>query len=151
MSDHPEHDKLAEVQAETQAAGEFVDWLATQGIHLMMWREDLTDGRVTDPQCMVKRAELQSCDQKYRRDGDKGIAPWRRHCLHWQDPEREAVDPAKQGHCCRCGKGLLQERKAWVSPGRNLLELLADWAGIDQDKIETEKREMLERAREMNK
>jgi hypothetical protein len=29
MSDYPEHDKLSAVQDETQAAGEFLEWLMT--------------------------------------------------------------------------------------------------------------------------
>jgi hypothetical protein len=151
--DYQEHDKLQKVQADAQAAGDFVTWLATQGIHLMMWREDLTDLRVTDPECTVRREELQPCDQTHRRAGDAGLAPWLRHCLHWQDPEREVADPAKAGFCCRCGKGQFSEIhgvKAWTGPGKNLVELLAEWTDIDQGKIEAEKRKMLERVREMN-
>jgi heme oxygenase len=34
MSEHPELDKLAAVKDETQAAGEFIEWLGTQGIFL---------------------------------------------------------------------------------------------------------------------
>ena len=34
MSDYPEHDKLRAVLAETQAAGEFIEWLGTQGLFL---------------------------------------------------------------------------------------------------------------------
>lgn len=34
MSDYPEHDKLHAVVAETQAAGEFIEWLESKGIFL---------------------------------------------------------------------------------------------------------------------
>jgi hypothetical protein len=59
-----------------------------------------------------------------------------------------------QGHCCRCKKGHFYEVhgvKAWTGPDRDLQALLADWSGIDQNKIEAEKRAMLESLREMNK
>lgn len=34
MSDYPEHDKMHAIVAETQAAGEFIEWLGTQGLFL---------------------------------------------------------------------------------------------------------------------
>jgi hypothetical protein len=36
-SRYPQHDKLRAVQAESQAQGEFVDWLEEQGIFLAEW------------------------------------------------------------------------------------------------------------------
>jgi hypothetical protein len=92
MTDYPEHDKLALVKDETQAAGEFVEWLGSQGIHLMVWREDLTDQRVTDTECpkRVNSDDPAPCNQLYAPVGDTATprAWWRRHCLHWQNPER---------------------------------------------------------------
>lgn len=148
MSDFPEHDKLHAVADETQAIGEFLDWLANQGVHLMVWREDLTDTRPTDDECRERLDSDHSrpCDQTRHRDGDTGIAWWRRHCLHWQNPEREAEGVAEQGRCCRCGRGHVYEItgiKSWVSEPRTTLRLLADWAGIDENKLEAEKRQIL--------
>lgn len=38
MSDYPEHEKLHEVKDQSQACGQFVDWLAEEkGIHLAEW------------------------------------------------------------------------------------------------------------------
>ena len=85
MSDYPEHDKLTEISAETQAAGEFVEWLESKGIHLMRHRSEFGQG------------------------------------MH-----------------------------GWGSPGKDLRSLLAEWPGIDQSKIETEKRQMLASLRAMN-
>jgi hypothetical protein len=39
MNDYPEHDKLSAVAAETQAAGEFVEWLGSQRIFLATYIE----------------------------------------------------------------------------------------------------------------
>lgn len=72
---YPEHDKLTAVAAETQAAGEFIDWLTEQGYVLA----------------------------KHNGTGDY----------------------------------------LYEAP-RSLTALLADWKEIDQDKLEAEKRRMLE-------
>jgi hypothetical protein len=149
VSDYPEHDKLQAVQAGTQAAGEFVDWLAGEGIHLMTYREDLTDTLPVDARCESKVRSSQrtlACDPKGGEEDDSGEFWWVRHCHHWQDPEREASGDEEHGICCRCGKGRIYEihgLKVWVGPGRNLQALLADWSGIDQRKLEAEKRAML--------
>jgi hypothetical protein len=148
MSDYPEHDKLTAVADETQAAGDFVNWLAEQGIQLMTWRENLTDTRPASDECRVSADSdsIQPCDQT-RDDGTEGpVAWWRRHCKHWQDAGRPAEGDAKPGHCCRCGNGQFTEIhgvRAWTDPGRNLTQLLADWQGIDLRKINDEKRRML--------
>jgi hypothetical protein len=127
MSDYPEHDKLTAVQDETQAAGDFVSWLAGQGIQLMRWSENLKDWHPVSDTC---RAEANPpgatcCPRR-----------WRNHCTHWtQDKDT----------CCRCGLGQMQEVTftGWVADGRNLTQLLADWQGIDLARIETEKRQIL--------
>lgn len=80
MSNYPEHDKLSAVKDQTQAIGEFVDWLHDE-------KE-------------IVLARLDDCGRAY-------------------------------------GAG-------------SLLDLLAEWAGIDLDKIEAEKREMLETLRAAN-
>lgn len=147
MSDYPEHDKLRAAQAETQAAGEFVEWLNSQGIQLMTYREDLTDTRTVDDECKIRKSKHnpRSCDNT-EDDGDHSVMYWMRHCLHWQDPDRAVTGDAVQGECCYCDLGRFREvhgLRAWTSPGKNLQALLADWADIDQSKIEAEKRQML--------
>jgi hypothetical protein len=51
MTTYPEHGELAAVKDQTQAIGDFLEWLAGQRVQLMTWREDLTDERPTDPRC----------------------------------------------------------------------------------------------------
>jgi hypothetical protein len=34
MTDYPEHDKLLAIKDETQAAGDFIEWLGSQGVFL---------------------------------------------------------------------------------------------------------------------
>lgn len=40
MSEYPEHDKLHLVKEQTQAAGEFIDWLGTQGFFLAVREQE---------------------------------------------------------------------------------------------------------------
>jgi hypothetical protein len=81
MSDYPEHDKQTKVVEQTQAAGEFIEWLESKGIFLA-----------------------------HHVDGHNFPQP-----VYTQ-----------------------------------LLELLAEWAGIDLKKIEAEKRQMLAAIRKAN-
>lgn len=156
MTDYPEHDKMLAVQDKTQAIGEFVEWLESQGVQLMVWREDLTDSRPTEPECRKRRTddEPMPCDPARGDSEQFGVrAYWRLHCKHWQDPGREAGDGARQGICCRCGRGRSYEVtgiKAFVHEQRGIQQLLADWAGIDLRKIEAEKRAMLSSLRAVN-
>jgi hypothetical protein len=42
----PELDKHAEVLDESRTLSDFYDWLGQQGVHLMVWRTDMTDRRL---------------------------------------------------------------------------------------------------------
>lgn len=153
-SNHPELDKMAAIRDQTQVIGEFLEWLTSQGINLMAWREDLTDIRPTDPECLErKRDRLHAvspepslpCDPS---PGDviRSEYRWTAHCMHWQDPRRAADGEARRGTCCHCGYGQDYEVtgiRAWVHDNRSIEELLAAWAGIDLRKIEQERRAIL--------
>jgi hypothetical protein len=155
VSDYPECDKMLAVQEQTQVIGEFLEWLNGQGVQLMVWREDLTDARPTDPECPSKATadDPPACKAPHPEGsiyGEDGVVYWRQHCLHWQEPEREATGNAQQGHCCRCQRGRVYEVhgiKAWEPDPRSVNRLLADWTGIGLGKIEAEKRAMLESLR----
>lgn len=82
MTEYPEHDKLSAVKDETQAAGEFIEWLESKGIFLAKYQEESNFPRPVHT---------------------------------------------------------------------SLLDLLAEWRGIDRNKIEAEKRQMLAAIREANK
>ena len=145
VTDYPEAARLAEASKRTHPIGEFLDWLQGQGIQLMTWREDVADVRSTDPECQVRfdGDRPRSCDQvRDLGDGMKPRAWWRRHCLHWQDTRRDTSDGESAGRCCRCGKD--QEytitTEGWVPDQRRPEQLLADWAGIDLNQVEAERR-----------
>lgn len=80
MSDYPEHDKLSLVADQTQAIGEFMEWLEGRGVFLAHY----VDGR------------------NFPHEYNVGIRT-----------------------------------------------LLAEWAGIDQDRLEAEKRQMLDSLRNL--
>lgn len=160
MGDYPECERMAKAAKTTQPIGEFLDWLTSQGIQLMTYREDLSDIRETDPACQVRwdSGSPAPCDQVGDMGDDaKPRAWWRRHCLHWQG-HADVLDggpenAAKPGHCCRCGKGrdYTITTRGWTHEARGFEQLLADFAGIDLKKVDAERRQMLDSLREANK
>ncbi|HEY2086620.1 MAG TPA: hypothetical protein VGH54_11435 [Mycobacterium sp.] len=159
MSEYPEHDKLSAVASQTQAIGEFVEWLEDQGVQLMTYREDLIDVRPTDPDCRMRRRQGHGENRKSpcwpTRESDVGSADYYdTHCLHWHGREYVVGDDlgAEPGTCCWCGKGLEYEvtTRGWVHEQRGTERLLADWSGIDLRKIKAEKRQMLASIRTAN-
>jgi hypothetical protein len=156
MSDYPEHDKMAEHRAGLDTLGEFLEWLQSQRLHLMTWREDLTDERMTDPMCVKWGDHLpRECKDipDGTRDDDLPMVKAKRHCAHWLDVTRPGDAASTQGICCLCGRGRFYEVtgiRSWVEDGRSIPGLLAAFFGIDQGKIEAEKREMLRRSRELS-
>src|SRR5579872_4835327 len=112
MTSYPEHEKQAKVIDQAQAISEFLEWLAGQGVQLMTWREDLTDTRPDDDCPAAKYSRL--------------------HCDHWGHVNAEH-------ECCNCGRPYgfreITGIKGWVREPRGILQLLADWAGIDLNVI----------------
>ncbi len=148
---------MAEASKLTQSIGEFLDWLRSQDVQLMVWREDLTDLRPTDPVCPVRRRpaleelrigapEKLPCDPA-RDDGPVGNLPYYMgHCKHWQHPDQATGGGGQPGTCCLCGRDTEHEvtgLQAWVHEPRSTEQLLADWAGIDLNKVEAERRRIL--------
>lgn len=39
MTQYPEHEKLEKISDKSQACGEFLDWLSSEGISLCSWHE----------------------------------------------------------------------------------------------------------------
>lgn len=137
MSDYPEHDKMSAVVDQTEAAAAFVEWLGTQRIQLMQWRDDMTDLRMTSPICTKYYASAPAMKGKECRAKAHGD-----HCAHWDGPGLAT--------CCQCGQPNRREVtgiEAWV-PAGSLTDLLAKWQDIDMAKIDAEKRAMIERLRE---
>lgn len=155
---YPEHDKLLAVKDSAEAAGEFLEWLQSEGISLMTWRTDMTDTRPTDPECRARIRQMRDggyvpldCDLQAAEEVPEGTletARWRSHCKHWLllvGPARGTSE--KRGVCCHCEKGRTYEitlsSGVWAADRRSIEQLLADWLGIDRDKIEAEKRQIL--------
>jgi hypothetical protein len=129
VSEYPECERLTAAAEQTQVIGEFIDWLQGQGIQLMTYREDLSDIRPT----------ISASDTG-------GANYWETHCLHWHGAARDADDNIQeQGTCCWCGMGreYTLTTRGWVHEQRGTEHLLADWAGIDPQKVEAERRRML--------
>lgn len=162
MSEYPECEKLAEASKVTQPIGEFLDWLNSQGIHLMTWREDLTDSRPTDDRCRERRStgwpdDLALCRPRTVDTGQlrPGADYWTTHCLHWHADQPKASNGLNgaPGTCCRCRMAQHYEVtgiNAWVSDPRGYEQLLADFAGVDLKKVDTERRQMLASLRAAN-
>ncbi|HET9893755.1 MAG TPA: hypothetical protein VFQ44_02365 [Streptosporangiaceae bacterium] len=158
MSDFPEHDKMAAIAGQSQAIGEFLDWLGSQGIRQMKWREDLTDERLTDPECNPRGTGPLGRDVPDHKPECAPVRPvedpvtaadlyvngvWyqRQHCTHWTGEDKD---------CCRCGNGrhyTVTGIRSWVEDGRTTTALLAEFFEIDLSKIEAEKRAMLDAVR----
>ena len=93
MCSYPEHDKLSLAASQTQAIGEFIDWLQGQGVQLMRYREDLADVRPTDPVCGARHRENRSDPCWPTSVSDTGSADYYdTHCLHWHGQDRDADD-----------------------------------------------------------
>lgn len=152
VSAYPEHDKQANVIAKTQAASEFIEFLHSQGIELMTYREDLSETMPASLECPSPRRSLMeraSCDPTPDDTPGKFIPHWKTHCKHWKDPGREATGTAVQGQCCRCRMTKTYEItgvRGWAAPGRSLVQLIADWTGVDLKKIAAEEQQMLTNA-----
>lgn len=154
MNDYPESKRLAEASKVTQPVGEFLDWLQGQGVHLMTWREDLSDLRPTDERCFLREGSDREGNRipcRPAQDAGNQLVPgtswWNTHCLHWHNPDRkDGAGQEKPGTCCWCGKSQYHEvtgLKGWIDDPRSFEQLLADWAGIDLKKVEAERRQML--------
>lgn len=126
MSDYPEHEKMTAVQEQSQAVGEFLEWLQTptehggKGVSLHTWEEWEEDdtclecagtGKVGSVRRNSEGARLQDCPNC---DGTRLVS---------------------------------RPREGWMPVGGSANKLLAEFFGIDLNKIEDEKRAMLDQIR----
>lgn len=109
---YEEHAKLSLIADKSQAIGEFVEWLGTEGVHLMKWLET---------------TDTEECDGTI---------------LH----------ACRGSRCDRCkGKKVVTVKRAgWAPNGISISDMLGKFFDIDRDKIEQEKRHMLEQLRKRN-
>lgn len=120
-SAHPECDKMLAVHDQSQVIGEFLEWLDTQGLHIMQWRTF---------------NEPKTCTCIFN-EGHTG--------------ERYNSRTHKWETCGKCnGTGLLEETyevQQWTHARGSINEILARFFDIDMTKVEQERRAMLEQIR----
>lgn len=121
MSEYPEHDKLTQVREQSQAIGEFLEWLEGRGVNLCRYQDEFETRDV-----YVHR---DTGERKARLREPEGV-----EALRWL-PTGETKD-VKVGE----GFHIVTER---------MENLLAEFFGIDQAKLDTEKRQMLAELRQM--
>jgi hypothetical protein len=115
---YPEHEKLSKIADASQACGEFLEWLGEQGYHLGRFHTH-SDG------CMQAHGEGHTPD-------NPRCPSWLGACL---------MEPNDQIRTCG-----FRDSELYPSPV-NLQRLLAQFYNIDENKLEAEKRAMLEALR----
>lgn len=128
MSDYPEHEKLSVVKDKSQAIGEFLDWLSEQQVRLARYEDaahsdaprDLIVGRTPDGQPIFVNDETGE-ESQYIRSYQR-----REDSDYWYKPG---------------GFYPINER---------IEAILAEYFEIDLNKIESEKRAMLDELRTAN-
>lgn len=137
MSDFPEHDRMTAITDQSQQLGSFLEWLRMSGIVLARWEHtkpcDAADGPVVDYDHLPEES-----GQKWRCEGGRMVG------------HPESNKPGVIGSVCKkCdGTGSVERIEPRLTPtGQRIEQVLADYFGIDLDKIEDEKRSMLAQIR----
>lgn len=134
MSNYPEHRKLKLVADKSQILGEFLlEWLPRQGIHLAEYH---THGDT----CYEPHVHDYGCAQM-----SPPCTQTKPH-THLSADGNLCMPSCKRERDNRCG-GLEQTLYPAIVPVR---KLLAAFFEIDEDKLETEKRQMLDECRAAN-
>jgi len=119
---YPEHAKLRAIQVESQAIGQFIDWLSGEGVQLMKW--------TTDPEGAI--CPSIKCD-----DG------WIEVKVGERDYERRP-----HGQCNGTGMVPKDGWAPYLTGG--ITRFLERYFEIDGDVLEAEKRAMLDEIRAMH-
>ncbi len=119
---HSEHVKLKAVKDRSEACGSFIDWLHSKGVSLTQWK----DVHYVCTTCgEVPEKEIRRCG-------------WNAGHTHY--------------HCNQdCGEAGVERIGAQFHPYNKPIErILAEYFEIDLDKLELEKRAMLDELRKEN-
>lgn len=144
QSKYPTLDRVSAVQEESQAVGQFIEWLRGQGVELMQWRETVEDERVCTL-WVADHSRAAAVDELRRLQAE----------IEGGDPAK--VKPVKRSDVhpdnCECkGTGWLTfYREGWVnfhSGGINAL--LYRYFEIDENQAEKERRALLDEVRARN-
>lgn len=117
MSDYPECEKMKDVSDLSQAIGEFIDWLPSQGL------------------CVAEKITRKLCP------GGGLFAKWT--CAGGRKINDRTEDD--EGECPVCeGSGEVDRNEPyWLPAGINIEQLLAKHFEIDLTKVDDERRSML--------
>jgi len=126
---YPEHEKLSKVQDQSQAIGEFLEWLeTTKSARLLTWHESETDEVCTGDLVL-------GCEDGYKTRAGRKFT----------------IGGARDGVGVPCdvcrGTGKVTCHEKGYVPVGSARDLLAEFFEIDQDKLEQEKRAMLDSLR----
>jgi hypothetical protein len=125
---YPEHEKLQPQVEFSQRCGEFVVWMNEEhGILLAKYDE--------------RQDACRNCQHEDIHKPRRGSAGW-----YYCSFEDDAT-----GECCDCGRADFGNPNQLCQQNRALNDLLAEFFGIDRNKLEEEKRQMLDEMREANK
>lgn len=123
---YPEHEKLKAVRDRSQAVGEFLEWLFGQGYAICRWRAAGDNGQ--PPYVPVEDEE--EYERLYEEFFENG---W------WDDPDfrrlrRERLKP---------NPAFASWGEGWLAEPARIEDWLARFFGIDPERLEAEKREIL--------
>jgi hypothetical protein len=123
---YPECEKLADASAARQAVHEFLEWLGTQKVHLMVYKNE--------------------AETEFEEDCDGGFDNLGR-CR--EGKVENIVGQVTDKDCVRCkGTGkITRHEPGWYPLSKTRDNIVMDFLGIDQDKLEHERRAMLEALR----
>lgn len=126
-----ECERMVAVSDESQRIGHFLDWLNDQGIHLAVWERK------------------KNCDYESGPLMDGGGLKWRCEGGTVTGHPSSNKPGEVSGPCQKCdGTGLIDRVEPRLSPiGERYESLLARFYGIDLDKVEAERRAMLQALR----
>lgn len=140
---YPEHEKMEAVKADSQTIGEFLEWLFSNGQELCVWRDEGNNGESFYIEHVI--GENGICN----RCGDD------RHCRHVHFSVGTIVYEDGAGYCSPNinfpDRKKNAKHRSWgegfVPINRNIEKTLAEYFEIDLNKINDEKRAMLESLR----
>jgi hypothetical protein len=124
----PEHDKFRPYQEDANIIGDFVEWLKEQHIRFMKWGDEIWEEK-----CKYSEPWLNF--------GEKNFICINGIKYKWSYFWSKGHEPGEElGKCENCdNEGYEQHSKEnWISDGRSIQQLIADYFGIDKKKFDEE-------------
>lgn len=141
--EYPEHDKMSAIKNESQAIGAFLEWLLAGGVEICKWRDSGNNGEPFYLQHIVgEDGTCNSC-------GDD-------HCTPEHYPAGTVLYEHEDTGRITSSVGVLYRKRnpdyegwneGFYPINKRIEQYLADYFEIDLNKIESEKRQILESLR----